>query len=94
MATSANGTAGRGNIYDPRSTAFGAGGAATRTAFPGNIIPKSQWSAISSKMVDVYPAAELPGIANNSIAPLASPMADQRTSGFKVDHAIHRPPIA
>ncbi|MBL8217010.1 MAG: TonB-dependent receptor [Bryobacterales bacterium] len=80
--------AGRGNIYDPRSTAFGAGGAATRTAFPGNIIPKSQWSAISSKMVDVYPAAELPGIANNSIAPLASPMADQRTSGFKLDHAI------
>jgi len=80
--------AGRGGIYDPATTAIDAAGRATRSPFPNNIIPRNRWSAISSKMVAVYPAAELPGIANNSIAPLGSPMADQRTSGFKVDHAI------
>jgi hypothetical protein len=80
--------AGRGGIYDPSTTTIDAAGRATRSLFPGDMIPRSRWSSISSKMVGVYPAAELPGIANNSIAPLGSPMADQRTSGFKIDHAL------
>ncbi|MCZ2152207.1 MAG: TonB-dependent receptor [Bryobacterales bacterium] len=80
--------AGKGVIADPRSTQFDAAGVATRTPFANNIIPKAMFSSISSKMIAFYPAAELPGIANNSIAPLASPMADQRTSGFKIDHQL------
>jgi hypothetical protein len=75
-------------IADPRTTVIGANGVATRTAFPGNIIPKSAFSSVTSKMLQYYPPAELPGLTANSIAPLGSPMADQRTSGFKLDHAI------
>ncbi|MBI3682239.1 MAG: TonB-dependent receptor [Acidobacteria bacterium] len=80
--------AGRGPIADPRSTVIDASGQARRTPFANNLIPRSMFSAVSSKMLQYYPPAELPGIANNSIAPLGSPMADQRTSGFKIDHQI------
>src|SRR3954468_5463271 len=77
-----------GPIYDPRSTAVSANGTVTRTAFPGNIIPKSAFSAVTSKMLPYHPIPELPGIANNSIAPLGSPSSDQRSHGFKIDHSI------
>lgn len=77
-----------GPIADPRSTAFNAQGGASRSVFPGNIIPRNQFSSVSSKLIAFYPAAEMPGIVNNSIAPLASPLADQRTAGFKIDHAL------
>lgn len=77
-----------GPIADPRSTAINAQGQATRTPFAGNIIPKSMFSSISSKLIAFYPPAELPGIANNSIAPLGSPLADQRSAGFKIDHVL------
>ena len=70
-------------IGDPNTTANG-----TRLVFPNNLIPRNRFSAISTKMLQYYPAAELPGIANNSIAPLGSPFADQRTSGFKIDHSL------
>jgi len=75
-------------IYDPRSTSVSANGTVTRTAFPGNIIPKSAFSAVTSKMLPYHPIPELPGIANNSIAPLGSPSSDQRSHGVKIDHAI------
>ncbi len=75
-------------IYDPRTTSVDASGRVTRTPFASNVIPKSQFSSISSKMLPFHPTPELPGLVNNSIAPLGSPSADQRTSGFKIDHAI------
>ncbi|MCS7025791.1 MAG: TonB-dependent receptor [Bryobacteraceae bacterium] len=76
-------------IYDPASSTS----TAQRTPFPANRIPVSRWSAVSSKMVPYIPDPELPGLANNSIAPLASPTADERTTGFKINHlfsAKHR----
>jgi len=79
---------GRGPIADPQSTTFNAAGQAARTLFPGNVIPRNRFSAVSSKMIEFYPAAELPGVFNNSTAPLGSPFADQRTSGFKIDHNL------
>ena len=75
-------------IADPRSTVINANGSATRMVFPGNIIPKSAFSSVTSKMLQYYPPAELPGLTANSIAPLGSPLADQRTSGFKIDQSI------
>ena len=39
-------------------------------------------------MLPYLPTPELPGIVNNSIAPLGSPRADERTLGFKIDHQI------
>jgi hypothetical protein len=71
-------------IYDPASGP----GTSQRTPFPGNIIPRERWSGISSKMVPFIPKPELPGLANNSIAPLGSPRADERTAGFKMDHSF------
>lgn len=78
-------------IYDPATTA--AGGAALRMPFPNQTIPQNRWSAISNKMLPFHPKPELPGIVNNSIAPLGSPLVDQLTAGGKFDHifsANHR----
>lgn len=71
-------------IYDPTSSAD----PASRTPFPGNRIPANRISAVSAKMLPYLPAPELPGFVNNSIAPLGSPSADERTVGFKIDHAF------
>ena len=77
-----------GPIYDPRSTQVSASGAATRSVFPGNLIPKSAFSQVTSKILPFVPAATLPALANNSVAPLSSPRSDQRTHGIKIDHAF------
>ena len=77
-----------GAIYDPRSTKLNADGSATRTPFPGNMIPRSQFSSVSSKMLPFIPAPALASLTNNLIAPLGSPRTDQRTHGFKIDHAF------
>lgn len=69
-------------IYDPTSSPD----PAKRTPFAGNIIPQNRLSQVSSKMMPFLPDPELPGLTNNSIAPLASPRADERTLGFKIDH--------
>jgi hypothetical protein len=71
-------------IYDPASAAD----PANRTPFPSNIIPQNRFSEVSKKMLPFLPVPELPGIANNSIAPLGSPRADERTAGFKIDHIL------
>ncbi|MDQ6665400.1 MAG: carboxypeptidase-like regulatory domain-containing protein, partial [Acidobacteriota bacterium] len=76
-----------GTIYDPRSTQMNANGSVTRAAFAGNIIPRSQFSAVSSKILAFIPQPTGPGLTNNIIAPLGSPSTDQRTHGVKIDHA-------
>jgi hypothetical protein len=77
-----------GPIYDPHSTQVANNGTVTRGPFPGNVIPASEFSSVSSKMLQYIPPAELPGIANNSVSPLSSPRSDQRTHGVKIDHAF------
>ncbi len=77
-----------GAIYDPRSTQIAADGTAARTPFSGNIIPVSAFSAVTSKMLQYIPPANLPGLSNNAIAPLSSPYGNARTHGVKVDHAF------
>ena len=39
-------------------------------------------------MLPCHPKPELPGIVNNSVAPLSRPRTDQLTTGFKIDHVI------
>jgi hypothetical protein len=77
-----------GPIYDPRSTQIAADGTATRTPFPGNVIPQSAFSSVTSKMLGFIPGSNLPGLSNNAIAPLGSPKGDARTHGYKADHAF------
>ncbi len=71
-------------VYDPAS----ATDPAARTPFANGVIPTSRYSDISRKMLEFLPKPELPGVANNSIAPLGSPRADERTLGFKIDHQV------
>ena len=71
-------------IYDPNS-----GATASRMPFAGNRIPANRISAVSAKMIPFIPAPELPGLVNNSIAPLGSPRADERTAGLKLDHQLN-----
>jgi hypothetical protein len=73
-------------IYDPATTRTLANGQTVRDPFPGNIIPSDRWSAVTSKMLPYHPIPELPGVTANSVAPLSSPLVDQRTTGGKVDH--------
>jgi hypothetical protein len=61
-----------------------------RDAFPNNIIPQSRWSRVTSVVLPFHPKPELPGITANSIAPLDSPLVDQRTTGGKIDHIFNR----
>lgn len=77
-----------GPVYDPHSTQIAADGTAARTPFPGNVIPQSAFSAVTSKMLQFIPAATLSGLSNNAIAPLSSPYGNARTHGVKIDHAI------
>ena len=78
-----------GPVFDPRSTTVDAAGRASRDRFPNNMIPRSMFSAVASKMLPFHPTPELAGLTNNSIAPLGSPLADHRSSGFKIDHVIN-----
>ena len=51
-------------IYDPNSTA-GSGSTATRTPFPGNIIPTNRFSKISSNIIPFIPATNGTALSNN-----------------------------
>jgi hypothetical protein len=78
-----------GPVFDPRTTAVDAAGRPSRERFANNIIPSSRFSSVTSKMLPFHPTPELPGLTLNSIAPLGSPMADHRSSGFKIDHVLN-----
>ena len=53
-------------IYDPNSTAPNGSGF-TRTQYPGNVIPASQISPISSYFANLFPAPNRAGITNNFV---------------------------
>jgi hypothetical protein len=57
-------------IYDPLTGLNNA----TKTPFPGNIIPTSRLDPISQKLLAYYPAAILPGLSNNYTQLNASPL--------------------
>lgn len=63
-------------------------GTVSSVPYAGNIIPQSDFSAVSAKMLPYHPLPDFPGITNNAVAPLASPSSDQRTWGIKIDHSL------
>ena len=77
-----------GQIYDPR-TARLVGGAIVRDPFPGNIIPPSEWSSVSRKILELAPITD-PINSNmlNNIPTIDTccPVFDERIIGVKVDH--------
>ncbi len=56
-------------IYDPNTGANGA----TKTQFPGNIIPPERIDPISKKFLNYYVPSNLPGLANNYTQMNSSP---------------------
>jgi hypothetical protein len=59
----------KGAIFDPNSTTYNAAGIPqTRTAFPGNLIPKSRWDPAFAKILQLYPSTNQPVIAGNAPA--------------------------
>ena len=76
-------------IYDPATTAPDGNGGFTRTAFPGNIIPASRFSQVSSNIAAVLPPPTIPGkLTNNYLALLASPQSDVSNWNLKMDHQL------
>jgi hypothetical protein len=54
-------------IYDPNTTQI-VNGQVVRTPFPGNIIPTDRFDPIAKNILDLYPAPNQPGLANNYVA--------------------------
>lgn len=71
-------------IYDPATTA-GVGTSATRTPFPGNIIPTSRFSKISANIIPVINAPTNSFLTSNHSFVNTSKVVDHVNS-IKVDH--------
>jgi hypothetical protein len=80
-----------GQIYDPR-TARSVNGVVVRDPFPGNIIPQSQWSSVSSAILSKAGITDplfdrmLDNIPNLSSS---SPVFDERMYTAKIDHKLN-----
>jgi hypothetical protein len=73
-------------IYDPATTAAGAGGT-TRTAFPGNAIPLDRIDPVARALLQRYPAPTSPGTANN-FSRVDDERVDQDQFSLRVDHRL------
>ena len=48
-------------IFDPKSTVINADGSASRTPFPNNQIPASDFDPVAAKLIALFPAPNIPG---------------------------------
>ena len=71
-------------IFDPATT-NGSGSSATRTAFPGNIIPATRFSKISANIIPFVPAPTGGALSNNHAFVNTSQVTDH-VWAFKIDH--------
>ena len=74
-------------IYDPATTTLNANGTYTRTAFPGNQIPLSEFSAVSAKIVPLLPQPTTSGNLNNFLALGANSFSRDQVD-IKIDHSF------
>jgi hypothetical protein len=79
----------RRNVYDPL-TLTGTGATATRTQFPGNVIPSSRIDPVVRRIILLYPTSNIAGLDNQPnnyfFAPTDSDDAEQ--FDFRGDHNI------
>ena len=88
MKTGNFSAAGIPSIYDPNSTVANGSGGFTRTPFPGNIIPSSEISPISSYIANLFPNPNRSGLSSNYLGSALSTTSDN--SGLiKIDQALH-----
>ncbi|MBI3469903.1 MAG: hypothetical protein HY013_00935, partial [Candidatus Solibacter usitatus] len=78
-----------GAIYDP-STTRTVNGQTLRDIFPNNIVPKSRWSPVSSKILDVGITDPLFDTMLNNIPAIGTccPFFDETMATVKVDHVF------
>ncbi|HEY1336196.1 MAG TPA: TonB-dependent receptor [Bryobacteraceae bacterium] len=76
-------------IFDPGTTKPDGNGSFVRTQFPGNVIPPSQISPVSAKIVALLPNPDLPTQTNNWYNRTgAFPYFNTFTSTAKLDHSV------
>jgi hypothetical protein len=76
-------------IFDPQTTQPDGKGSFIRTQFPGNVIPATRISPISSKIVSLLPSPDLGSQTNNWYNRTgAFPYFNTFTSTAKLDHSI------
>lgn len=76
-------------IFDPGTTQPDGNGSFVRAPFPGNIIPASEISPVSAKIVSLLPNPELPSESNNWYNHTgAYPFFNTFTSMAKLDHSV------
>ena len=73
------------SIYDPATTSANN---QTRQAFPGNIIPKARWSAISTNILPVIPDPNSGGGITNNYTLTGSATHDDTLWTLKFDHSF------
>ncbi len=73
-------------IYDPQTTQ-GSGTSATRAPFPGNIIPPSRFSKLSSNIIPFIPPPTGAALSNNHAFVNTSQVTDH-VWAFKIDQVI------
>jgi hypothetical protein len=74
-------------IYDPSTNTLSSSGSYTRTPFPGNQIPQSDFSSVSSKIVSQLPQPANAANLNNLLA-LNSNSFSRDQVDLKVDHSF------
>jgi len=75
-----------GQIFDPATTHVVAGNEC-RTAFAGNIIPQTSFSAVGQTLQTFYPVAQNTNLSNNYLFPYSFPILDTTTT-FRIDQNI------
>ena len=78
----------QGQIYDPLTTRPDGFGGFIRDPFPGNIIPSSRFSPLSTAFQAGYPAPTQPGTQNNWIGSQVPGPQDIDKITLKTDHEV------
>ncbi len=71
-------------IYDPATYDAKTG---LRTAFPGNIIPKTRFDTVGAKVASLYPATNKPGLTRNFLYNPPN-QTDRDHFDVKIDHSL------
>lgn len=72
-------------IYDPATTAPGAGGGVARSPFPGNAIPAGRMDPVARALLERYPLPTSAGTANN-YRRTGNERVDQDQVSVRIDH--------
>ncbi|MEW5978779.1 MAG: TonB-dependent receptor [Acidobacteriota bacterium] len=82
-----------GQLYNPRTTRLGPDGKPIRDPYPGNIIPKSDWSNVSKNIVETVGIAD-PAVdkmvRNTGTIGTCCPLFDLYTIAVKADYHINQ----